>query len=78
MSGETRLRTLPPAAPRAGRRRGPGSRRARSCSVGERSGAVQGRPGGPAAARYVRAQGLRAGMTDREREIPGGGGAALP
>lgn len=45
-----------------------------------------GRPGpdglsvGPAAARYVRAQGLRAGVTDREGEIPGGGGAraALP
>lgn len=34
-----------------------------------------GRAGGPAAARYVRAQGLRAGMTDSEREIPGGGGS---
>lgn len=33
---------------------------------------------GPAAARYVRAQGLWAGVTDREREIPGGGGAVLP
>lgn len=47
-------------------------------AVRERSRAVQGRPGGPAAARYVRAQGLRAGMTDRERGIPAGGGAALP
>lgn len=44
------------------------------------SRAGEGRAGGPAAARFVRAQGLRAGMTDREREIPGGGGAgaALP
>lgn len=43
--------------------------------VGRAGGSV-----GPAAARYVRAQGLRAGMTDRERDIPGGGGAgaALP
>lgn len=37
---------------------------------------MQGRAGAPAAARYVRAQGLRAGVTDSEREIPGGGGAA--
>lgn len=29
---------------------------------------------GPAAMRYVRAQGLRARMTDRGRDIPGGGG----
>lgn len=55
--------------------RGAVSRGARSCSMRE---PVACRSVGPAAARYVRAQGLLAGMTAREREIPGGGGAAMP
>lgn len=62
----------PPPAPPGAESWGAGSRPRQKLLRG-RPG--PGRAGGPAAARYVRAQGLRAGMTDSEREIPGGGGS---